>query len=128
MCKPVEEKWPDHTDKAQLAEEFVDFFQNKIQKIKDMLIDKLKYQPTTKYAPKLRRFASLMESQVLGVIQSLKSKSCKLDPIPTSIFKSLLPVILPIITKIVNLSLSEGTFCRSWKTAVVRPLLKKVGA
>ena len=35
--------------------------------------------------------------------------------------------MLPIIAKIVNLSLTQGEFCRCWKTAVVRPLLKKVG-
>ena len=50
-----------------------------------------------------------------------------MDPIPTTTFKKLLPAILPLITKIVNLSLSEGQFIRSWKTAIVQPLLKKVG-
>ena len=55
----------------------------------------------------------------------MKSKSCKIDPIPTHIFKQLLPSVIPIVTKIVNLSLSKGEFCQMWKTAVVRPLLKK---
>ena len=62
-----------------------------------------------------------------SVISSLKSKSCELDPIPTTILKVMLPKLLPLITKIVNKSLREGAFCRDWKTAVVRPLLKKVG-
>ena len=43
------------------------------------------------------------------------------------IFKTLLPTILLLITKIVNISLGEGLFIRKWKTAVVRPLLKKLG-
>ena len=56
---------------------------------------------------------------------AMKSKSCKTDPIPTHIFKQLLPSVIPTVTKIVNLSLSEGQFCHMWKVAVVRPLLKK---
>ena len=39
----------------------------------------------------------------------------------------MLPKILPLITKIVNMSLGDGIFCREWKTTVVRPLLKKFG-
>ena len=57
----------------------------------------------------------------------MKSKSCKIDPIPTYIYKHLIPSVLPTVTKIVNLSLSEGEFCNKWKVAVVQPLLKKVG-
>ena len=34
---------------------------------------------------------------------------------------------LPLITKIVNVSLGEGLFIHDWKTAVVRPLLRKQG-
>ena len=37
------------------------------------------------------------------------------------------PKVTPLITKIVNQSLGDGCFCREWKTAVVRPLLKKLG-
>ena len=50
---------------------------------------------------------------------TMKSKSCEIDPIPTHIFKQLLPSILPTVTKIVNLSLVEGGFCNKWKVAVV---------
>ena len=39
----------------------------------------------------------------------------------------MLPKVITLITKIVNLSLGDGLFCREWKTAVVRPLLKKLG-
>ena len=61
------------------------------------------------------------------VITCLKSKSCELDAIPTSILKLMQPKVTPLITKIVNQSLGDGCFCREWKTAVVRPLLKKLG-
>ena len=31
------------------------------------------------------------------------------------------------ITKIVNMSLTNGEFCDQWKTAIIRPLIKKLG-
>ena len=46
---------------------------------------------------------------------------------PTHIFKQIAPSITGLITKIVNLSLEEGEFCGTWKTAVFHPLLKKIG-
>ena len=77
--------------------------------------------------PELNRFTPLTEQQVSKVITSLKSKSCKLDAIPTVILKKMLPKVITLITKIVNISLGDGLFRREWKTAVVRLLLKKVG-
>ena len=88
-----------------------------------MLNDKPRYAPTTKDVPVLTRFAPLTEDQVRKVIGSFKSKSCELDTIPTTILK-MLPTVISLVTKIVNTSLGEGCFCREWKVAVVRPLLK----
>ena len=53
--------------------------------------------------PRLVRFAPMTEIQVSVVIASLKSKSCELDAIPTTILKKMLPDVIPLITKIVNL-------------------------
>jgi hypothetical protein len=50
---------------------------------------------------------------------------CDLDPIPTSLLKQCLSVLLPSITNIVNLSLSSGTFPDQFKHSVIKPLLKK---
>jgi hypothetical protein len=41
--------------------------------------------------------------------------------------KTFLEDLLPIITKLVNLSLRQGIFPEKYKKAIVRPLLKKVG-
>ena len=67
----------------------------------------------------------MTEAEVVKIIGSMKPKHCELDVIPLTIFKLLLPKIGPIITKIVNLSLLNGVFCDQWKTALVKPLLKK---
>ena len=39
----------------------------------------------------------------------------------------MMPVLCPLITKIVNISLTQGEIHHQWKTAVVRPLIKKLG-
>ena len=43
------------------------------------------------------------------------------------LLKSYLEAFLPLITMLINLSLISGTFPQTWKRAIVRPLLKKIG-
>ena len=57
----------------------------------------------------------------------MSSKSCECDVVPTTLLKQILPDVIRVITKIVNISLTTGASSQSWKTAVICPLLKKVG-
>ena len=57
----------------------------------------------------------------------MKTKTYELDDIPTGILKSMLPKVIGLINKIVNMSLEGGEFSTKWKVAVVCPLLKKSG-
>ena len=54
-------------------------------------------------------------------------KSCPLDPMPTSLVVGCLDVLLPVISRIINLSLSCGHFSEEWKEALDTPILKKPG-
>ena len=114
-----ENQWPKHKSKQDLADGFAQYFQNKILLIRECFKDISPYQSQEANVPKLYKFAPITEGEVYKVINSLKSKSCELDVIQMDIFKTLLPTILPLITKIVNVSLGEGLFLRKWKTAVV---------
>ena len=51
----------------------------------------------------------------------------KLDPIPTSVLKECKSELMPIITKIVNLSIETNEVPKDFKHAVITPLLKKKG-
>ena len=53
------------------------------------------------------------------------TKSCELDPIPTSLLKKILPSVSQLLTAIVNNSITLGTFPNCIKGALVGPLLKK---
>lgn len=58
-------------------------------------------------------------------ISKIASKSCLLDPLPSSLLSKYLHDILPVITTIVNLSLGTSNMPLCLKKAVVTPLLKK---
>ena len=61
------------------------------------------------------------------LIAATPKKSCALDPILTPVIVGCIETLLPVITKIINLSLQSGTFADQWKCALVHPLLKKLG-
>ena len=67
--------------------------------------------------------------QVLEIISKLKSSSsCGIDDIDSHIIKLVKREITPVITHIVNLSISQQAFPSMWKKAKVIPLLKKDNA
>ena len=72
-------------------------------------------------------FRTLSQEQVRMLISRATGKSCQLDPIPTPIVLKLLDVLLPVITKLINLSFDTGRFAEAWKEALVLPSLKKPG-
>ena len=112
---------------AELAEEFMSFFKNKILTIRDQFQNIPQYESIPTEVPRLTRFSPMTKKQVELIVKNMKTKSCEKDSIPTDILKAMLLSVLPAIMKIVNLSLSEGLFHASWKTATVKPLLKKLG-
>jgi len=58
--------------------------------------------------PVLNTFHEISENKLVKIITDGNSKSCALDPMPTSLVKDLLSVLLPAIHKIVNRSLFES--------------------
>lgn len=50
---------------------------------------------------------------------------CSLDPMPTPLVVGCLDVLVPVLTRILNLSLETGCFPDNWKQADVHPMLKK---
>ena len=69
----------------------------------------------------------MSEDDVKKLVMSTKSKSSSLDPIPPSILKQSINVLISPITTLINTSLQTGTFPQSWKCGLVTPLLKKPG-
>ena len=109
------------------AESFSEYFLHKIATIRDMLKDYAQYCPTGCCQGHLAQFEPVAEVEVRKTIMGLTTKTCELDELPTKYLKLCLDECIGIITRIMNVSLQEGLFIKQWKTAVVRPQLKKKG-
>ena len=64
--------------------------------------------------------------EVRKLLMSSPAKSCELDPFSTWVLKKCDAMTVPILTHLINSSLTAGFVDRALKTALVRPLLKKV--
>lgn len=109
------------------AQSLLDFFVEKIEAIRRSTGD----SPATTSLPLATStfdgFQKLSADEVYRFIASSKSKSCSLDPIPTSVLKECLPELLPFITAMCNKSLLEGHLPSSQKSAIISPVIKKSG-
>ena len=101
---------PNHTSDKDLAEEFADFFMDKIQKIRDNLTENPIYEPTKKITSRLTEFRPFDQTEVKKIILSMKSKSCELDALPTRLLKECIEDILPTTANLVNISMWDGFF------------------
>ena len=126
---------PSHTNSSDLAQSFAGYFEQKIVTIRDEISASQQNestgeptpttQPSSAQPPLLDSFKNVTENEMRKMINESNSKHCPLDPIPTSLLKSSLDALLPIICKIVNTSLQSSTVPEVFKRAIVAPLLKK---
>ena len=127
LCGDVTEQiYPKANSDADLANDFAEFFLNKIVTIRTKFEKVPVFEPKEKSIPLLSKFAPLTTKQVSNLVMSMKTKSCELDTLPTKILKEILPNCISALTKLINLSL-ESVFAENWKIAIVRPLIKKIG-
>ena len=108
-----------------MANMFTDYFMEKMEKIRSSLDDLPKYEPSNDNITPLLSLTLVTEDEVISTINVLKTKTCETDPIPTNLFKKIVPLIIEIVTKLINKSLTEGAFSIHWKTAIIYPPLKK---
>ena len=128
---------PNSLPSSSIAESFCSFFSGKIATLRlslQSLLSKTTINsptdtpsdaPPSTPQSSLSVFQPTSESEVSHLLQSLPNKQCELDPIPTSLLKDCASILVPIITKIINLSLSTGNFPLLFKHSIVTPLLKK---
>ena len=75
----------------------------------------------------MHEFHEVREEEVLKLLTMSPAKSCELDPFPSKLLVRHCLEVTPIITQIVNASLTHGEFTSELKTALAHPLLKKPG-
>ena len=79
-----------------------------------------------KYSQALSEFNKVTVEEVEKIIRKSPSKSCDLDPLPTWLLKECLHELSPIITDLINISMSCAHVNQEMKEAIVTPLLKKI--
>ena len=117
---------PDHSSIAALANTFSSFFINKISVIhssfpSDSHSRVLNPSDNRKV---LRHVACVTADKVRHLVLWAPCKSSDLVPIPTSLVKDCIDILITPITSIINLSFTEGSFPSHFKSAHVCPLLK----
>ena len=120
--------FPDHLDKTVLANDIARFFIRKVECIRNDIdtfcvnsserdlipADK----PILNTHEVLDSFKILDHCEVYGIIQRSAKNSCALDPMPTNLVCDFLDVLMPVILKMVNTSLSTAHFPEEWKEAL----------
>ena len=81
------------------------------RKIRIVIVYRLQYSPNHPVTTENSFFWSVL-------LSSMK---------PTPLVIGCIDILLPVITKIINISLKTGQFADQWKCALVHPLLKKPG-
>ena len=75
--------------------------------------------------PSCTQFKELLVEDIIKLIKQSPSKSCELDPIPTTILKEVIPSVASLFASILNESMQTGVFLQDLKEALVKPVLKK---
>src|SRR6185436_6555588 len=75
--------------------------------------------------PGLSDFRLASSEEIKSAILASSDATCPLDFIPTVVLQSCLETLLQPITTLINLCLTESTFPSCFKTALVKPLVKK---
>ena len=121
---------PNNVPANELPQHFCDYFAEKINLLRSSLDKKNAILPSyiESTGPKLSSFHPVREKDILDIIQTMPTKSCDLDPIPTELTKKYIQELVPLITDIVNASLEDGLVPHQFKEAIVIPLIKKVNS
>ena len=118
---------PSNISPESLPGKFNEFSVHKIEEIRRSF-DPDKPVPTNPVEFSGTVFAEFQlatEDFVKTVVQEMPQKSCGLGPLPVSVLYDSLDEIIPIVSSIMNESLSSGIVPHCFKHALVKPLLKR---
>ena len=119
---------PKDISPMELPNSFGQYFCEKISSIRGKLDSLPQSSPIFEQfdGESMSKFQRVSQDDVKSIIMSSSPKTCCLDPIPTKLLITHLDSLIEVITAIINDSLQAGIVPRSFKHAVVIPLLKKM--
>ena len=125
--------YPQHTDSLTLASLFNNYFITKIADIRKEFpcLELDAAQMSTPDFNVHNSHASLSDftpntnDEVQQLLSKMNKTTCKLDPFCIPIIMQHSPYFIHVYVHIINLCLSSGNFPTRFKSAVVKPLIKK---
>ena len=119
---------PEAKSDKELADSFMNFFNDKIKKIRSTFPPKQR-ETYTMFPTEatLTEFEPVTTDEIRKFVVSFGVKCSPEDPIPVSILKANSDTFIPIWTELVNISLKQGSM-DCLKNAVVIPLIKEMDA
>ena len=121
---------PIRDSNMELADNLLSFFINKIEKIRSNVCSQMLPLVTeplpTNSEFSMSGFEQFTSEEVKQIIMRFPSKSCSLDSLPSWLVKENIPILLPVITTIVNASLSTGIFPSNLKHSIIAPVINKI--
>lgn len=111
---------PNHLTDANVIN---DFFIDSLP-VTNATVDSDSYSKLNKQVVNTLAFSTTSESDVLKVLQSIRSNAVGSDGVSIKTLLYCMPFLLPYVTHIVNFCIQYSVFPSSWKTAVVRPIPK----
>ena len=123
---------PTHADNKVVAEEMAGFYTHKIVAIREQIkAEKIPHSKNIKSSKLLTKtneefdsFRPISSEELINIISSMKNKTCRLDPIPTSVVKKCVSLLQFILLNIINLSLRQNVYPDILKNALVTPIIK----
>lgn len=121
---------PDRSCDRTLANEFVAFYESKIETIvtsfdSDRSVPDSVCHPDSNIASSVPVFDEFVPLDDEHVLKLRQVKCSVLDPLPLSLYSCIFPSIVPFYRQVLNQSLRSGIFPDSLKLASITPLLKK---
>ena len=119
---------PDTPDTGSLAGSFLQFFSDRIERIRSGFSPSDSPGPflfPIVPPPGLSSSDPTTFSEVRGLVFSSRGRQCGLGSVPAFLLRLCFDGLGPAVVGVVDFSLSEGIFPSSFGRAVVRPLLKK---
>ena len=121
---------PSTTNNKDLANSFMNYFKDKITKIRSRFPEKDDFLKMNTAKPKVTSLSNFEQStpdEILQITTAYGIKCSPEDPIPAKLLKSHLVLFIPIWLQLVNISLEEGSM-DCLKSAVILPLIKDLDA
>ena len=117
---------PTNVSLSDLPNVFLNFFRDKVVNLKNGLTPQIEDSEPEAQST-LSDFVPISPADVTDLVNKSNSKSCNLDILPTDLLKFCINEMAPFLTYLFNASLVTGVVPQAFKTASVKPLLKKAG-